>query len=348
MDETSIEVGPQGFPTSYMVEDIAITPNVVLAPMEGVTDVVFRRMIRRLGGPGLTYSEFIASKNLTMGERKAERMAQFDPDERPVALQIYGNDPSYMAEAAKMLEDRGATILDINMGCPSKAVCKNSGGSALMKDPELAVEIVRAVKAAISIPLTVKMRAGFDRDRVNAPELCEAFEAEGVAALTIHWRTREERYGGVRDVSAIAEAKRRVSIPVIANGDVVDVESARAMFEETGCDGVMVGRGAIVNPWVFQQIHAWLRGEPIPEPSLDDRERLLFEFYDMITEALPERAIIGRMKMVTKHVAQAVDPTGEILRRPVLRSQSTQQARDLARAAFDTLRDIERGIVRAS
>ena len=236
------------FPSHYYVRDIRIEPNLVLAPMEGVTDLTFRRLVRQIGGTGLTVTEFVASEGLRRGAAKMEEMARFDPDERPVAVQIYGRDPAAMAEAAKIVQDSGAGICDINMGCPSKKVCAHSGGSALLKDPDLAKEIVRAVRAAITIPLTVKMRSGFDASNRNCPDVAWMCQEEGVEAITIHWRTRADLYSGTRAVDKIAEAKQRVRIPVVGNGDIVDFESAARMFRDTGVDGVMVGRAAYHDP----------------------------------------------------------------------------------------------------
>lgn len=341
-----------GLPSSYNVRDLCIAPNVVLAPMEGVTDLVFRRLIRSIGGPGLTYTEFIASKAFTALRNKSAaqrqrnriaRMAEFDDDERPIALQIYGREPEVMAEAAKMLADKGATIIDINMGCPSKKVCAHSGGSALMKDPDLAVEIVRAVRAAITIPLTVKMRSGFDASIRNAPELAWRLQEEGAEAITIHWRTRADLYGGERAVDKIAETVQKLSVPVIGNGDIIDIPSAEAMFRDTGCAGVMIGRGAIRNPWLMLQVGQWLRGEPILKVTSEERRRVLFTYFDMITEALAtEKGALGRMKMVTKHFTEDL-PYGHAARRHILRSMTRQDALDAANAYFDLLIRFEAG-----
>lgn len=340
------EKGP-GFPTSYRVGDVLIAPNVVLAPMEGVTDVVFRRLIRTIGGPGLTYTEFIASRGIVNGEERIWDMASFDEDERPIALQIYGREPDEMAEAARILEDSGATIIDINMGCPSKKVCKNSGGSGLMREPEHALEIVRAVRRAISIPLTVKMRSGFDHSMRNAPELARAFEQEGVQALTIHWRTRADAYGGERAVDKIAESVDAVDIPVIANGDIIDIPSARRMFEETGCAGVMLGRGAIRDPWAMLKIGQWLRGEDVIEVDASERERVLLLYYERIAEAIekPDR-VVGRMKMIVRHFADGV-PHSKSMRKHLCRGQSRQDVIDRTRAYFDLYRAHEAGDERA-
>lgn len=184
------------FPLHYQVRHLRIEPNLVLAPMEGVTDLTFRRLVRSIGGVGLTCTEFIASEGLRRGVAKMKEMARFDADERPVAIQIYGRHPDAMAEAARMIEDAGADICDLNFGCPSKKVCAHSGGSALLKDPALARDILRAVRAAISIPLTVKMRSGFDAAQRNAPDIAYLAQEEGAEAITVHWRTRADAYGG--------------------------------------------------------------------------------------------------------------------------------------------------------
>ena len=230
----------------YFIRDICIDPPLVLAPMEGVTNKTFRRLIRSIGGQVLTYTEFVASKALKDREKKALAMAEFDPDERPIAIQIYGNDPQIMAQAAEVVEDLGASIIDINMGCPSKKVCANSGGSALMKDPKHAVEIVRSVRSAISAPLTVKMRSGLIILNAMLPNyMCQEEGAEGI---TIHWRTREDRYGGNR---AIDTRNQIVHSYRDRQWDIIDVESGYPNVKDTECD-IMIGRG-IRNPWVFQR-----------------------------------------------------------------------------------------------
>ncbi|MBH24183.1 MAG: hypothetical protein CMH57_06965, partial [Myxococcales bacterium] len=227
--------------------------------------------------------------------------------------------------------------------CPSKKVCKNSGGSALMSEPDLAVEIVRAVRAAISIPLTVKMRSGFDHTLRNAPELAWRLQEEGAEAITIHWRTREDLYGGERAVDKIAEAVDRLSVPVIGNGDIVDIPSAQAMFKDTGCSGVMIGRGAIRNPWLMLQVGQWLRGEPIVEVTAMERRRVLLRYYAKIAEAIPHpKGSLGRMKMVSKHFLLGL-PQGKIARKRILRAQTPQEASDLADAYFRLLASYEAG-----
>lgn len=332
-------------PTEYRVRDLTIAPNVLLAPMEGVTDLTFRRLVRGIGGVGLTCTEFIASAWLAEdGHKHARRLAAFDPDERPVAVQIYGKRPDVMAEAARRVQDMGATICDINMGCPSKRVCTRSGGSALMKEPELAVEIVRQVRAAIDIPLTVKMRSGFDHARRNAPELAWMLQEEGAEAITIHWRTREDLYGGARAVDKIAETVDRVRVPVIGNGDVVDIPSAVAMFEDTGVAGVMVGRGAMRNPWSLLQISQHLRGEPVTEPTAAERRRVLVWFLRELAERFrSEKAALGRFKKVANHFSRGVPHGDQLLRMKLLRSQTVDEAVGHADRYFDLLAAWEQG-----
>ena len=331
------------FPTSYKVRDVVISPNVVLAPMEGVTDLPFRRLIRAIGGAGLTCTEFIASEGLKRGIGKMVQMAQFDPDERPISVQIYGRRPEVMAEAALIVQDMGVDIVDINMGCPSKKVCAHSGGSALMKDPDLARQIVRAVRAAIDVPLTVKMRSGFSAEQRNAPDIAYMCQEEGAEAIAIHWRTRADKYGGQRAIDKIAQTKQRLSIPVIGNGDILDIPSAMRMFEETGCDGVMVGRGAIRNPWVLLQISQALRGETPVEVTADERERVLVTYLDSIRGHFrSERGVLGRFKKISNYFTKGL-PFGSDLRTLVLRSQTIEEALEHISLYFERLRAYEAG-----
>ncbi len=328
-------------PTHYNVRHLRIEPNLVLAPMEGVTDLTFRRLVRSIGGVGLTVTEFVASEALRRGVEKAELMARFDPDEHPVAVQIYGRVPEAMAEAAKVIEAAGADIVDLNFGCPSKKVCAHSGGSSLLREPHHARQIVRAVRAAIKIPLTVKMRSGFDAERRNAPDIAAMCEDEGVEAITIHWRTRADLYGGTRAVDKIAEAKRRVRIPVVGNGDVVDAASARAMFEDTGVDAVMIGRGAIKNPWVFQQVRADLLGLPSIVVDAREKRRVLLAYFEAIrSEFGSDRGTLGRMKKIANYFTHGL-PYGSDLRVAFLHSQSIDEAVAHTERFFDALAERE-------
>jgi len=344
--------GPVGLPTEYRVRDVRVFPNVVLAPMEGVTDLTFRRLVRQIGGAGLTYTEFIASKAIAgarankgrRGNAKWKQLARFDLDERPVALQIFGRDPQTMAEAARIVQDLGASIVDINMGCPSKKVCAHSGGSALMADPDHAIAIVKAVREAITVPLTVKMRSGFDHARRNAPELSWRCQEEGAEAITIHWRTRSDLYSGTREVDKIAETVDRLHIPVIANGDVIDIPSAVKMFEDTGCAGVMVGRGAMRNPWCLRQIADHLSGRPITQVDADEKQRVLLGYlHDLRTRWNRDKAALGRFKRVANHFTRGLPHGTRLLRMAVLRSETPDAAIEQVHRYFDLLRAHEAG-----
>ncbi|MCB9766092.1 MAG: tRNA dihydrouridine synthase DusB [Alphaproteobacteria bacterium] len=324
-------------PTFYDVGPVRVSPNVVLAPMEGVTDLTFRRLIRQIGGVGLTCTEFIASGGLKADGGKMYEMAQTDPDERPVSIQLYGKDPAQMAEAARIVQGLGATICDVNMGCPSKKVCSNSGGSALMREPALARDIVRAVVAAVDIPVTVKMRSGFDAGLRNAPELAWICQEEGAQAVAIHWRTREDRYGGQRRVDKIAEAKARLRVPVLANGDIVDVASAEAMFRETGCDGVLVGRGAIRNPWLLKQISQWLAGEPPVVVDAAERRRVMLAYLAGIRAMFrSDHGALGRYKMLAGYYTRQL-PQGRVLKQLILHSHAVPEAIEHTEAYFARL-----------
>jgi len=327
----------------YIVGDIRIEPNIVLSPMEGVTDLTFRRLIRQIGGAGLTVTEFVASKGLSQGDKKQKEMAEFDPDEHPVAVQIFGRDPYQMGEAAKIVEGMGADICDINMGCPSKRVCANSGGSALMREPDLAREIVQSVVAAVNIPVTVKMRSGFDASQRNAPEIAYMCQEEGAQAIAIHWRTRADLYKGERQVDKIKETKERLHIPVLGNGDIVDIESAKAMFEETGVDGLLIGRGAIQNPWVLLQVSQWIRGEePVTVDALE-RRRVMFSYFHAIQARFQsEIGALGRFKMLANSFSRGL-PEGKCFRKNLVLSQSCQELMDRADAYFDRLKRFEGG-----
>ena len=283
----------------------------------------------------MTYTEFIASKALQHRGKKVLELAEFDPEETPIAIQIFGREPSEMAEAARVIEDLGASIIDINMGCPSKKVCAHSGGSALMKEPDHAVEIVKAVRKAVSIPLTVKMRSGFDADTRNAPELAYRCQEEGAETITIHWRTREDRYGGIRSIDKIAETKQLLSIPVIANGDIVDIASAEKMYRDTGCDGIMVGRGTLKNPWLLQELRCHFLGLPWTPPSAEEKQQLLFDFLDHYYERFQHQtATLGKFKQIAKYFCESLSDARSF-RATLLRAQSIEEAKEIINQYFD-------------
>ena len=266
------------------VGPLSIDPPLWLAPMAGVTDRDFRLIVRRIGGVGVVSMEFVSSKAIVQGNKRTRELMYFSPEERPLAIQIYGSDVATMREAALVVEELGADICDINMGCPANKVLKGCAGAALMGDLKLAENIVRSVRDAISIPLTVKFRLGLDDCRRNFLDLGRVCEASGVAAVAMHARTARQMFTGEADWSHLAQLKEALSIPVIGNGDVREPEDALRMLAVTGCDGVMVGRGATRNPWIFRQTAARMAGSRMSEPTLADRRDLILDHFRMVAD----------------------------------------------------------------
>ena len=262
---------------------IRIDPPTVLAPMAGITDRQFRLVLRRIGGVGLVTMEFISSEALVRKNKRTRLLMRYAEEERPISIQIYGRDPEHMAEAARVVESIGADICDINMGCPANKILKGCSGCALMGDLDLAREIVRAVRSAITIPLSVKFRLGLDDDRRNYLELGRICQGEGVDLVAMHARTAKQMFGGLAHWSEIAKLKEALAIPVVGNGDVVVAADALRMLNETGCDGVMVGRSSMKNPWIYRQIASLLAGDTPYEPTIEDRHRVIRDHFDMVT-----------------------------------------------------------------
>lgn len=262
--------------------------------MAGVTDTLFRRVIRGLGACGLLMTEFTSSEGITRSAKKAERYLFYQDDEHPIAAQLFGANPQVMADAARMVEDLGYDAVDINLGCPAKKVVK-CGGSGLLRDLPLLEEIFRSVRAAVNIPLTIKLRAGWDEKSIVAKEVVKLAEQTGVEAAAIHPRTRLQGYSGKADWNLIAEVKQAAKIPIIGNGDVQCPEDAAQMVHDTGCDAVMIGRAAATNPWIFAQMKEYRETGHYRVPTEQDRHRLLSDYYRQIIEAnLPDA--MGKMK----------------------------------------------------
>lgn len=283
------------------IGSLKINGHVSLAPMAGVADRAFRELCV---GYGASYvvSEMISSKGVSLGDRKSKQLMQLSETERPAGVQIFGNDPEIMAESVKTVLGVHPQFVDINMGCPAPKIAGNGGGASLMRNPELAEQIVAAVKKACGeIPVTVKIRTGWDFDTINAVEMAKRAENAGAAAVTVHGRTRQQMYAPPVNHEIIAEVKKAVSIPVVGNGDITDGITAAKMLEDTNCDFLMVGRGALGRPWVFQQINAYLNeGRILPEPPVSERMRVMLNHIQMLCTYKGERVGIREAR---KHAA---------------------------------------------
>ncbi|MGQ9558281.1 MAG: tRNA dihydrouridine synthase DusB [Desulfurispora sp.] len=284
----------------WRIGQVVINNPVVSAPMAGVTDRAFR-LLARQAGAGLLYTEMVSDQALVYGSLRTEKILDITGEPPPLSVQIFGSRPEHMAEAAAMVEARGATIIDINMGCPTPKIVKNGEGAALLRQPGLAERIVRAVVRAVRVPVTVKMRIGWDSGQIVAVEFARMLQEAGVSAVAVHGRTREQFYSGRADWSTIARVKQALSIPVIGNGDVRSPQEARAMLQETGCDAVMIGRAAMGNPWIFRDtVHYLQTGELLSPPGRRERLEIALQHLRLLVESKGEYIGVREMR---KHAA---------------------------------------------
>jgi tRNA-dihydrouridine synthase B len=320
---------------SFRIGSILVDPPLILAPMAGITDQYFRRILKRIGGVGVVSMEFISSEALTRGSERTRSMMQFHEEERPLAIQIYGSDAARMSEAAAFVQELGADIVDINMGCPANKILKGCAGAALMGDLQLAEGIIRACRDRVRIPLTVKFRLGLDDERSNYLDLGKACEANGADAVALHARTARQMFSGKADWGRIRSLKQALSIPVSGNGDILAPEDALAMWRETGCDGVMIGRGAMQNPWIFRETAARLRGEEAPPVIWEDRREMILGHFRMLRDQEDERFALHKIRTFTGWYTHGL-PNGKHLRQKISSLPTVDAFLNEVESFFDT------------
>ncbi|MDD2201792.1 MAG: tRNA dihydrouridine synthase DusB [Firmicutes bacterium] len=326
------QAGNPGQPPSrakgFSIGTVHMENPLVLAPMAGVCDAPFRRICREMGC-ALTYTEMVSGMALVYANARTVEMLTLFEDDHPIAVQIFGSNPGVMAQAAAMVERAGADIIDINMGCPVPKIVKNREGSALMRDPELAWAIVRAVRKEVCVPVTVKIRKGWDDSSVNAIEFAKGCAEAGADGIAVHGRTREQGYSGEADWHIIAQVADAVDVPVIGNGDVTCAEDALGIMEQTGCVGVMIGRGALGNPWIFQEcLHYLNTGDHMPEPELRERVSMALRHLDDAVEFKGEGVAVREMR---KHLAWYIRGLrgAARMREAINSSESVRELRDI-------------------
>ncbi|MGA2041487.1 MAG: tRNA dihydrouridine synthase DusB [Bryobacteraceae bacterium] len=317
----------RAFPSEFSIGTVRIAPATVLAPMAGVTDTVFRRFIRNLGGCGLMMTEFTSSHGVKAAEgahklTRTLKYLAFEAEERPISAQLFGADPAVCADAARVCQQLGFDIVDLNLGCPVNKVVRCNGGSGLLRDLPLVERLLREVRRAVTIPFTLKYRAGWNDRELVTVELARLAEDCGLNAIALHPRTREQGYAGKADWSRIAEVKAAVKIPVIGNGDIVTPEDAIRMVDETGCDAVMIGRAASSNPWIFRQIEQYVATGAYDQPSEHDRYQIMRRYYAMLVER-GEKDMVGKMKQFATYFTHGVRH-GAQLRVSIYQAQEPQ------------------------
>ena len=324
----------------FYIRDIKIDPPLILSPMAGVTDYTFRRLIKRRGGVGLVVSEFISVEGLTRNNPKSKRQMRFDEEERPFAVQIFGGQVERMALGAEMAQEVGADILDVNCGCPAPKVVKNGGGSGLLREPERLEAILKEIKRRIKIPLTLKVRTGYTESTINVVEVAKMAEQCGVEHIQVHGRTREQGYKGLANWDLIRKVKEAVSVPVSGNGDITSLEYGMKRWEESGTDGILIGRGAMQNPWIFRQFADVLAGREPYMPDLSEKKAVLLEFFEMCLEEMPELVALGKMKQLAGQFTKGL-VGGAQFRQTLYHSHSADEILDNITIYFNTL--TERG-----
>ena len=307
------------------IRDLAIRPAHILAPMAGITDTVFRRFIKRLGGCGLIMTEFVSSEGMLRQNLRSRRYLYYQEEERPISAQLFGADPDRLADAARKIEDLGFDLVDLNIGCPAKKVVR-CGGSGLLRDLPLLERILQKIRAAVRIPFTIKFRSGWSDQEIVALQVAEMAEQCGVEALSVHPRTRMQGFSGRARWEIIGEVKSRVRIPVIGNGDVMTPPDALALQQQTGCDAVMIGRAASSNPWIFRQLGEFFRSGVFTEPTEADRHDLIRSYYQMlVAEETP--GAIGKMKQFASWFTHGVRKGAE-LRKAIQSAESCGEILD--------------------
>ena len=320
----------------FKIRNIEINPPLILSPMAGVTDYTFRRLIKNRGGVGLVVSEFISVEGLTRHNPKSKRQMRFDEAERPFAVQIFGGQSERMAMGAEMAEEIGADILDVNCGCPAPKVVKHGGGSGLLRDLPRMETILKEIKKSISIPLTLKMRIGYSDASINAVEVAKMAEQCGVEHIQVHGRTKEQGYKGLANWDVIKAVKEAVSIPVSGNGDITSIEYGLKKWRETGVDGILIGRGAMQNPWIFRQFQDVLEGREPYQPDIAEKQAVLLEFFGYLQEEMPEIVALGKMKQLAGQFTKGL-VGGAQFRQTLYHSHSAEEILDNIGIYFNTL-----------
>ena len=311
------------------IKDIEFENNIFLAPMAGIADRAFRELCINYGA-GYTVTEMVSSKGLTMGDKKSKELLTLGETENPAGAQIFGDDPEIMAQAAQKCLEFRPDIIDINMGCPAPKIAMNGGGASLMKNPKLAGEIVKAVSDAVNIPVTVKIRKGWDDESITAVELAQIAEKNGASAITVHGRTRMQMYSGKVDYDIIAKVKKAVDIPVIANGDITDEQSAAIMLEKTNADAIMIGRGALGNPWIFRRINAYLSEcRVLPDVSINEKMAVMLKHIQKIIEYKGEYTAMREARHHAAYYTKGIRG-GAALRKEISSFEHFEQLEELA------------------